>query len=155
MKGVNRFAFGALMTKLLCPQVAAPTVDYELAFLTAQPELPSASLVAQVKPDFNINQFEEGSALEKARALAQAKLPFGAEVMNDEVRSYEIKSDDEMWQYNPLWGSVRRIYSGITLNDEERTHIEGFKRWLEENNFWLPAGYLDEHHYALRYLNSF
>jgi len=50
---------------------------------------------------------------------------------------------------------VRRIYSGIDLNDEEHMHMEGFKLWLEQNNLAVPRGYLDEHHYALRYLNSF
>lgn len=49
---------------------------------------------------------------------------------------------------------MRRIYSGIFLEEEERRHFEGFKLWLQEKNLALPHSFLDDHHYALRYLNS-
>ena len=72
--------------------------------------------------------------------------------MNDWVRSYKPKQEETIFSV-PDGRFIRRIYSGVELTEYEKGRIEGFKTWLEEEQLTLPKGYLDQHNFAMRFLN--
>ena len=155
MKSIKNFT----QTLLFSYVAAQVPFDYEastLGFANAKFDMLNAFDVSAsiTEPTFTIDHhFEAGSNLEQAREIAQT-LPITEAVMNDSVKYSIFPSTEDTFQRSSDGRYVRRIYSGIELTDQESGLIEGFRNWLQTKNLSLPKGYLDDHNYALRYLNT-
>ena len=75
--------------------------------------------------------------------------------MNDRIRAIDSKLVEEAMYLTLADGTyVNNIYAGVELRRPESEERDKFRAWVAASDLFMPSGYMDDHNFDLRHLNT-